>query len=58
MNEELIERYLLQEMVAYRLISWDRDDSYVYEGQHQDYAIEVRALPLGPKSVRLTEGER
>lgn len=57
MNEELIERYLLQEMVAYGLISWDRDDTYVYEGQHQDYAVEVRVLPLGPKSVRLKETE-
>lgn len=57
MNKELIERYLLQEMVAYGLISWDRDDTYVYEGQHQDYAVEVRVLPLGPKSVRLKEEE-
>lgn len=57
MNEELIERYLLQEMVAYRLLAWERDDSYVFEGQHQDYAVEVRVLPLGPKEVRLKETE-
>ncbi len=55
MSEELIERYLLQEMVAYGWISWDRDDIYFYEGQHQDYAVEIRVLPLGPKSVRLQE---
>lgn len=57
MNEELIERYLLQEMYAFGLIVWDRPDTYVYEGQHQDYAVEVRVLPLGPRQVRLKEAE-
>lgn len=57
MNEELIERYLLQELVAYGALVWERDDTYVFEGQHQDYVIEVRALPLGAKQVRLKETE-
>lgn len=55
MNEELIQRYLLQELVAYGALVWERDDTYIFEGQHQDYVIEVRALPLGPKQVRLKE---
>lgn len=57
MNEELIERWLLQELVAHGNLVWERDDTYIFEGQHQDFAIEVRALPLGPKPVRLEETE-
>lgn len=58
MNEELIERYLLQELVAYGALAWERDDTYIFEGQHQDYVIGVRALPLGPRQVRLQEDDR
>lgn len=57
MNEELIERWLLQELVAYGALAWERDDTYVFEGQHQDYKIEITAYALGPKEVRLKETE-
>lgn len=53
-SEELIERYLLHELLAMGLVKWD-DGSYVFEGAHHDYLIDVKALSMGPKQVRLTE---
>jgi len=57
MNETNIERYLLQEMRANGIVEWEGGDTFIWEGESQDFAVEVRVFPLGPRQVRLKEGE-
>lgn len=55
MNETNIERYLLHEMRANGIVEWESDDTFIWEGESQDYAVEVRVFPLGPRQLRLKE---
>ncbi len=57
MNETNIERYLLHEMRANGIVEWESDDTFIWGGESQDYAVEVRVFPLGPRQVRLKETE-
>lgn len=56
MNEKNIERHLLLEMLASGVVEWEGDDTFIYVGQTQNYAVEVTVFPLGT-SRRLKDDE-
>lgn len=46
-NETNIERFLLHEMRASGIVEWEGDDTFIWRGESQNYAVEVRVFPLG-----------
>lgn len=44
--EELIARYLGQELQAYGLVEWD-NGQIIFEGERSDYLIEIKAFEIG-----------
>lgn len=55
-NETNIERFLLHEMRASGIVEWEGDDTFIWHGESQNYAVEVRVFPLGT-TKRLKESE-
>lgn len=55
-NETNIERFLLHEMRASGIVEWEGDDTFIWHGESQNYAVEVRVFPLGT-TKRLKEHE-
>lgn len=53
-NETNIERFLLHEMRASGIVEWEGDDTFIWHGESQDFAVEVRVFSLGTKK-RLKE---
>lgn len=48
-SESLIEHYLRSEMVAEGLIVRDAEE-FVFQGDRNDYLVEVRVFDLGPRT--------
>lgn len=51
LNSELVEQWLLAEMVAYGLVL-AKDGGHVFHGDRHDFEIEVRALPIRKIATR------
>lgn len=54
-REELIRRYLLDELNAYGLVEFEKGQ-YIHRGSTRDYLIEIKVFDIGnEKPVRLIE---
>lgn len=54
---ELIRQYLLHELRANGIVKYDNGE-YIFEGNQNDYLIEMKLYPIDkPTSKRLIEGD-
>lgn len=57
LSSTLIEEYLLAELVAEGWVE-KVQQAHIFHGNDTEYLIEIRALPIRKKTVRLTEEEK